>query len=359
MRSTHSQRLERWLGREAVESLSRSARGWYGDPIPVANVPGLVYATGDGDFVGLIRGGFHASAADFVAQRIKRISRNFTAKQLRTANTGFASLGDLISEATAGGKRQDNWYVKGATTAAATNQTCWPLGSFPAAGSAGSNIPGGSVPTNATAGSLAQTDPSGSDTLHVTTVQSVSNVASQTLLLYDRLFHAANILHTTTGNQAVSGTPTRYTGTASANSFITLEVTSTLGSTAHNATITYVDDQGNTAEAGSAQAVTASSVANRLPFASWFYVLNSPDKGARNATNIAFSAVSSGTSQIVQGMPIMFIPQPVANAMVVMDGINSAFNLKEIKTGACLTFMSLQGTATATTYTGMIVLVAG
>jgi hypothetical protein len=53
------------------------------------------------------------------------------------------------------------------------------------------------------------------------------------------------------------------------------------------------------------------------------------------------------------------IPQPVANVGVVLDGINSAFNLVEVKTDACLAFLELKGIGSATTYTGQVVLVSG
>ena len=53
MRHTHSDRLERWLGADKVAQVSaamcnRDAK-WYGSPIAVHGVPGLVYATKDGD----------------------------------------------------------------------------------------------------------------------------------------------------------------------------------------------------------------------------------------------------------------------------------------------------------------------
>ena len=50
--STHSQQLERWIGGDTIEHLSRSMNGWYGPPIALAGVPGEVFATGDGDFIG-------------------------------------------------------------------------------------------------------------------------------------------------------------------------------------------------------------------------------------------------------------------------------------------------------------------
>ena len=36
-RHTHTARLERWLGAEQVETMSRSMRDWYGPPIAVAS----------------------------------------------------------------------------------------------------------------------------------------------------------------------------------------------------------------------------------------------------------------------------------------------------------------------------------
>lgn len=364
MRSTHSQRLERWLGAETVEIMSQRMRGWYGTPLPVGNVPGLVYVGGDGDFVGPLKGGYFGSLKDYAIDSVKAKARRFAIRQRATAHSGFSSLGDLISEATTGGKRQSTWFEKGTTTAAATNQTLWPLATYPAAGAAGSNRPGGSVPTNSTAGAMFQTNAGAGDTLHIVTAYAGLAGASTNavLLLYDRLFHAANILHTTTGNQSISGTSNRYTGTSAVNNFITLEVTSSLGSTAHNATITYTDDAG-TSGAGSAQAVTASSVANRLPLPSWFYRLNAAaSRGVDLVTNIAFSAVSSGVSQLVQGRPLVVMPLPTgigSGQLNAYDGINSSFNLVQVQDNACLTFFVFQASASALSYRGEIVMVSG
>jgi len=358
--STHSSKLERWFGNEQVERISKEMKQWYGPPILVGNTPygSAVWAGKGGDFVGPIRGGGFGNAAEYYKGRVKRVMREYARSQRATANAGFASLSDLISEATTGGKRQDQIFIKGATTNAATIQTMWPLGSFPSAGSAGSAIAGGSVPTSATAGAIPFSNAGGGDTLHLTTLQAqFTSVA--TLLLYDRIFHASSVLHSTTGNQAVTGVPTRYATTTSGGNFLTLECTSTLGSTAHNATITYTDQAGNVAEAGAAQAVTVSSVANRIPFPNFFYLLNAGDYGCRTVTNIAFSAVNSNNSQLMMGHPLMFIPQPVANAMVVMDGINSAFNLVQIVDGACLSFLALQTATTASTLIGSMVMVSG
>jgi len=324
----HAQRAERWLGAEALAVLLGASAGFRW-PVPVANIPGHVVAY-DGHLYGEIRGG------------------------------GFASLSDLISEATTGGKRQDWIFSKaGSLAVSGSNASLWNVGVLPAAGGAVTAIPGGAAPTRTTTGAVQQTNAAGGDTLHWITGLAQGSAAPNTLLIYDRIFHAGSVLHTTTGNQAVSGVPTRYDTTTSPGNFMFLEVTGTLGSTAHTATVTYMDQDGNTAEAAAAITVVVSSAATRIPFATFFVPLNSPDTGCRKVTNIAFSAVSSGNSAVVIGHPIAFIPVNVANSMVVMDGINSAFNMAKILDDACLAFLEIKGVATATTYTGQQILVSG
>lgn len=365
MRTTHAQRLERWLGAPMVEEMSASMRNWYGPPIPIMNVPGRVYAMRGGDFVGPIRGGYFGGLADYVESRAKSIAHRFAIRQGGLAHMGFSSLGDLISEATRGGKRQDYHFEKTAITNAATNQSMWrangwpPAGTFPASGggSSGASISGDS--TSALGGAVNQVNASTGDTLHLVSACVHNATSGQILLIYDRLWDAANILHTTTGNQAFSSVPARYQDTTACGSFITLEVVGTLGSTAHNATITYMDENGNTAEAGSAQAVTASSVADRLPLPEWFYRLNAGDLGVRKVTNIAFSAVSSGTSCLTIGHPLAIAPVNGGGTPILFDGINSAFNFVRIYDGACIAFQCMQFNSANTTYRGQLVLVSG
>ena len=43
-RATHSGQLERWLGTEAINTLSEKMANWYGPPIAVAGVPGRMLA---------------------------------------------------------------------------------------------------------------------------------------------------------------------------------------------------------------------------------------------------------------------------------------------------------------------------
>jgi hypothetical protein len=326
---THTQRVENWLGAEGLRQIIDGSKGFY-HPIPIANTPGALFAY-DGEIYGTIAGG-----------------------------TGFSSLSDLITEATTGGKRQSQVFYKTGTLAVtAAWASLWNVGAYPPAGGAPSAIPGGAVPTNATNGALKQADPGGSDTLHFTTAFAQSSAAPNTLLLYDRIFHASAVQHNTTSAQSVSGTPTRYTSTASKGNFAFLEVTTTLNSTAHNITMNYVDQDGNSTEAAPAVAAVVSSAVTRIPHVPWFIPLNTADTGLRNVTQIQMSAVAGGVSNIVVGHPLAFLPCPVANSMQVIDGINSAFNLEQIQTGACLAFLEIKGVASATTYQGQVIMVSG
>lgn len=113
---THAQKLERWLGAEQVELYSDMFRDWKGPPVAIAGVPGTVYAAAGGEFVGAIKGGGFANLIDFAQQRQRRIFRNWLNKERNKLNAGFSSLGDLISEATTGGKSQLLMYSKAPTT---------------------------------------------------------------------------------------------------------------------------------------------------------------------------------------------------------------------------------------------------
>lgn len=361
MSTTHASRLERWLGAATVEQISSSHREYHGEPIPIAGIPGYVYATDGGDFCGPIKGGGFASLADYATERLKAAQRRAEKKQRAQMNTGFSSLSDLISEATAGGKLQDFAFFKASTfTTSGGFGSLWNVGAFPAAGGAPAARPGGAVPTNATTGSLEQVDPGGADTLHLLTIQSQGNSAPNTLVMYDRTFHAGSISHTTTSGQTVTGVPTRYATTTSPGVFAFLETTAALGATAQTITMTYTDQDGNAAQAAPALAIVASAVINRIPHSPYFIPYTAGDTGIRTITNLAFSAANTiGTSNIVMGRRYCLIPQPVANSMVVLDGINSAFNFKEVLAGACIAFLEIKGVSSATSYTGTIDMCAG
>jgi hypothetical protein len=276
-------------------------------------------------------------------------------------------LSDLISEATAGGKAQDLLFSKAATTAttAANAFSCFNVGTLPAAGGTGGSSGTGRACVRTTAGALGQANPAGGDTQHLTTV-TVQATAISSLMLVDRLWDMT-YNHASSTSTSIDGSnrPGRYqTAALAPGNFISGEVTSALSATAHNLTVTYVDQDGATAEAAAAYAAPVSAVAGRSPTVAgqWFVPLNSGDTGVRYLTIIAQSTTSSvtGTTSWWIAHPLCLVPQPIANVPFIYDGINSAFNLVRIYDDACISFYTPQiATTGAITYSGIIRTVSG
>ena len=83
-RSTHSDRLERWLGTENVAGLTNAMKDFY-YPIAVSGVPGEVYAMPGGDFRGEIRAGQECSAIDRAEASRIRLRNALRAKHAQHA----------------------------------------------------------------------------------------------------------------------------------------------------------------------------------------------------------------------------------------------------------------------------------
>jgi hypothetical protein len=367
MLGTHATKLERWLGAELVAQISERTRTWYGPPIALAGVPGRVFALGGGDFRGRIETGSFASAR-CAAEKITRRIRKAARLQAGQLNTGFASLSDLISEATAGKKRIYPFQKAGSTGVVNVASSLWRQGNLPSAGVTPAAAPGGLAPTDATAGGHPFTNPTGGDTQHFTTGYSTASTAANSLLLYDRIFHVAKTMNSS-ATEAVTGVPTRYQASSgedsSAGNFLFVEVGGTaLAATAHNWTVcTYTDESGNTGATLPSLTGNSAAIVDRLdhPVGQWFAPLAAGDTGVRALTQMQCSAaVATGAINFVIGHPLAFLPCPVANMVCVADGINTAFNLVRIFDDACLAFLEMPKPATtATTYSGMFETVSG
>ena len=151
----------------------------------------------------------------------------------------------------------------------------------------------------------------------------------------------------------------------SAFTSISAFVTTVLGAGTPTYTISYVDQDGNAAEAAAAQTIVTVAIVRRFPFAAtvgngWFIPLNSTDTGVRRITNLDLSAASTGKLQVSINKPLVWVPIPFANMPVIVDGINSAFNLVQVTDSSALQFIEInKGATTATSYNGQIVMVAG
>ena len=368
-RSVHAAKLERWLGKEECERISASMSDWYGPPIAVANVPGGVFAGRGGDFSGPLAVGGFGNLLDYAEHRGRRAYKRWLDGQRRTLNAGFASLSDLISEMTAGGKRREFLMSKaGVTGVLNSTNTLWYVGTQPAAGSNAGAAPGGTAFDDSSTGAFPFTNPTGGDTQHCVSANLLASVAPNTLLLYDRLFSVTKTMSSSV-TEAVTGVPTRYQsstptdGNYAGGNFLMIECRSALSATAHNwTTCTYKDQTG---AASTLPSVTGnnSNIQYRLdqPAGTWFCPLEAGDVGIASLTQMqCSSAALTGAIDFTIGHPIAWIPCPVANLVVPVDGINSAFGLARIFDDACLAFLEVcKGATTATNYAGTFTTGAG
>lgn len=372
VRSVHSDRLERYLGDAKCAELSGLMKNWYAKPIALHGVPGAVYVGKDGDFVGDFREGWETNFVDravIIKNRLARAMRIATRENQNKLNAGFASLSDLIAEATGGKKQTISFQKSGPTGVAAVTSSLWRVGTAPAAGTTPSAAPGGNAPTKSTTGSLVYSNAGSGDTLHLVSSTSVASSAGMSLLLYDRIFHVAKTMNST-ATEAVTGVPTRYQSTTGGaadsieGNFLFVEVGGTaLAATAHNWTVcTYTDHGGNAATLPSL-AGNSGAIVDRLdhPTGQWFAPLAAGDSGIGALTQMQCSAaVATGAINFVIGHPIAWLVHPLANQVVVMDYVNTAFNLARIFDDACLAFLEPMKNATAaTTFSGIINVVSG
>jgi len=374
MRHTHSDRLERWLGADKVAQLSaamcnRDAK-WYGKPIAVHGVPGLVYATKDGDFIGAIDAGYEVSAIDRAEDIIRRHHRMQRARmaRVRRQSGAIGSLDQALAAYFGGGNRTFSFNKAGTTGVVGATNTLWFVGSQPAAGSAAAAAPGGTVPTDATTGSWAFDNPS-SGTQHFVFGNPIASIAANTLLLYDRLFSVTKTMNSST-TEAVTGVPTRYQSTtagaadSAANNFLMIECRTALAATGHNwTTCTYVDQDGNTGATLPSVTGNSSNIINRLdqPAGTWFCPLASGDTGIKNLTQMQCSAaVATGAIDFTIGHPIAFMPCGIANFVCEKDGLTTSISLERIFDDACLAFLEIcKSATTATTYNGTFTTLRG
>lgn len=374
MRHTHSDRLERWLGADKVAQLSaamcnRDAK-WYGKPIAVHGVPGLVYATKAGDFIGAIDAGYEVSAIDRAEDIIRRHHRMQRARmaRVRRQSGAIGSLDQALAAYFGGGNRTFSFNKAGTTGVVGATNTLWFVGSQPAAGSAAAAAPGGTVPTDATTGSWAFDNPS-SGTQHFVFGNPIASVAANTLLLYDRLFSVAKTMNSST-TEAVTGVPTRYQSTTAGaadsaeNNFLMIECRTALAATAHNWTVcTYTDQSNNTGATLPSVTGNSSNIVNRLdqPVGTWFCPLASGDNGIRNLTQMQCSAaVATGAIDFTIGHPIAFMPCGIANFVCEKDGLTTSISLERIFDDACLAFLEIcKSATTATTYNGTFTTLRG
>lgn len=377
LRPTHSDRLVRWLGAAAVEKISADMRGWYGPPIAVQGVPGAVFATGGGDFIGHCDAGQFGSFYDRAEDTLLRMRRKLAWQVARGARVrhgtlyaGFASLSDLIAEASSAGKRYEYQFSKvGPTGVANVTSSLWRVGNQPAAGGAPGAAPGGTAFVDSTTGGHLFTNPANPDTQHIVQGMGIATLTGS-LLLFDQIFGVVKTINST-ATEAVTGVPTRYQnqtgGTADyiGGNFLHILVGGTpLAATAHNWTAClYTNQAGTAAQALPSVTGNSAAIVDRLdqPTNQWYCPLATGDVGMKALTQMQCSAlVATGVIWFMMGHPIAWMPFPLANIVIPMDYVQTAFNLTRIFDDACLVLLDVnKPAATASTYNAQFSAVAG
>lgn len=355
-RSTHSQRLEVWAGKENVERVSAANIGWYGRPI-ATNLPGAVYVCGDGDYIGQIARGSECSAEERLRE-IHRAQRNarlaWAIRMVRPVRSlhrqaGTVALADVVAKRWAQGQvlhhRKTSTY--GGVTGACF--TSWRVAGSPDAGATPSAAPGGNAPTKATAGAMWFNNPDSGQVQRVLYGRFMQETGAPTGLLYDRIFHVLKTM-SSSATEAVTGVPTRYQSTtqgaedSAENNFLFPECSSALGATAHNWTVcTYTDQSGNAGITLPSVTGISSCAQDRLdmPLNQWFCPLDTGDTGIQKLTQMQCSAVVTGGINFIMGHPICWLLSSQVGEVTMTDGLLSAFDLERIFDDACLSMLSV------------------
>ena len=392
-KSTHSDKLTRWLGAEQVQRISDQTKDFY-YPIPLHGVPGAVYAMPGGDFAGEIAVGAYMTKEDSARVVMKKMLAKAASKakqnkalgmlmdMIRAENKAIYSVGafasiDAVIAAYTGGKGQAMNFAKTGVAASAIGNSMdlWTRVGQPSAGAAAAAAPGGTVPTSATTGAMGFRNLGTANTGHYLNWTVSASVINNSLLLYDRIFAvAAGAALTTATSTAVSGVPTRYqSGTSSNQDYIggnfcfPANPTTVLAATAHNWAVggagpvgmIYLDQASASSNMPVLTGLSACPVGGIDTAAgqnSWFAPLAAGDVGIKALTNMQSSAaVATGTMDWVIGHPIAINACPIANLACLDDGLYTSLNLTEIFDDACLSLIELPKPATnATSYSGLL-----
>jgi len=364
IRPAHAQQVETWLGREKIEHLQQCMRGWYGRPICLLDVPGSLWITADGDFVGHVNGGQFASALDYFETRLKRVWNALSTPQYGYCNAGFASISDALSRASQGYSQRRPFNKIGPTGVVGVTSSLWRVGPQPAAGGAPGAAPGGTAFSSSTTGALAFANPA-SGTNHLVGADASASVINKSLLVYDLIFGVVKTM-ASTATEAVTGVPTRYQSTTATDAdyigdnFGFIQVGGTaLAATAHNWTTCLYADQDNASSTLPSLTGNSGAIVDRLdhPVQQWFAPLASGDVGIKAWTQMQCSAsVATGVIWFMIGHPLGFMSFPVINSMLPFDWLTNRDQAPRVFDSACIAFLEpLKPATTATTYTGRLV----
>lgn len=374
LRSADSSKVERWLGAEKIKHLqdcmANGGNRWYGRPICLLDVPGSLWITADGDFVGHINGGYFGSAMDVFEAKLRRFWKELGTPQYGYCNAGFASISDALARASQGYSQRRPFNKVGPTGVVGVSSSLWRSGVQPASGTAPGNAPGGTAFTSSTTGALAFANPA-SGTNHLVGADVSASVINNSLLVYDLIFGCNKTMNSAT-NESVTGVPTRYQSSTATDedyagdNFLFIQVGGTaLAATAHNWGVAgssneclYRNQAGTDNRILPVLTGNSGAIVDRLdhPVQQWFAPLASGDTGIMDLAQMRCSAaVATGVVWFMIGHPLGFMSFPVINSLFPFDWLTNRDQAPRVFDNACVSFLEPLKPATATTtYTGRV-----
>lgn len=204
------------------------------------------------------------------------------------------------------------------------------------------------IPTLATTGAIPFVAPGGSRDLHLIGA-SVTPLTAGVYLLYDRLMHVGGLSGTSTASQTVQGaapgTPAITRNTGGAGNIAWYEIYTIIGTTATTLTMSYTDQDGNSASSTiniGGTGFREVSRAQRIPLATG-------DTGIRSIQSVQLTATTgtAGSFGITLARPLAWIPVGAAGTAGWRDYTTGLPGIPTIDPNACLALMFIPAAATA------------
>lgn len=246
-------------------------------------------------------------------------------------------------------------YIAGTSQSANNNATKW-NSYWRFSGCPGAGVAPGSVaaPTNTTAGSLGQPDPSGGRQKWLVGATFASTLPG-TLMIYDRLLHISGLSGNVTTDQTVGGSLTRYTD--GVGNLVFYEIYTSVGNNARNLTMNYTNQAGTSGQVS--RAVQLGGPSFFLPgiFQPMLFKDASGDTGVQAVASVKLDVTTGAAGDLGINIihPLAFI---ATSPMVFSTSLGAWFVgtadfasegcVPEIKSGACIAFAFMQGMASST-----------
>lgn len=277
----------------------------------------------------------------------------------------IADLDQLINTLTGGaGAKQQIWWnqdnrignAAGAATVAGQFTSLFTFNMTPRGQGA---APGGTArnPTNATNGTLGQSNASGGRQKYLVGAGCQLNVAG-TVTIYDRLADISGLSATvTTAQNTTSLAANRWNGSDSVGNQIWIEIFTIIGATATTLTVNYTNQDGTSGR--TSQAVAFGGTGRREATRLISVPLQSGDTGVRSVESVTVTATTgtAGDFGVVIARPLISFPIGLAGAGCNVDCLTQFPSMPEIKDNAALSLMMYATTTTSPSSFGFLSMV--